>query len=228
MIEINAKALSKTLDRPASSWTPASLHRVFLLHGCAVVRGAVDCATRTRVKQAIDTAYLGRPSEPHVYDTDITTATQGAVTGWELAVSPLIQDFLKLAFSGQSWKPAYVTARRIQGMEANQEWQQPLELHLDSQFHGFNFTVNFWVPFDTCGVDAPSLQLVPLDYHRTREFSQYTGQLLRDNDQYYFGYFRSDLLDPEASTKGVRSELLLPARDESWRSHRVLQLDHSW
>lgn len=39
-------------------------------------------------------------------------------------------------------------------------WQAPLGPHLDSFFHSFNFTVNFWIPFRDCGLDAPSLAVV--------------------------------------------------------------------
>ena len=39
-------------------------------------------------------------------------------------------------------------------------WQAPLGPHLDSFFHPLPFTVNFWVPFRDCGIDAPSLAMV--------------------------------------------------------------------
>jgi hypothetical protein len=208
MPEINASALAHKLDAPESSWTPETLHQTFLKFGCAVVRGGVDREVQRTIRAAVDVAYQGT-SDAHVYDKDISKASEGRLSGWELVDTALLQNFLALTFSGQEWRRAYIAARRIQGVRDNPDWQRPLELHLDSQFHGFDFTVNFWVPFDRCGVDAPSLQLIPLSYQKTREYSQYTGELLREGEPYYFGYFRSDIVDPSAAIEAFGPECFL-------------------
>jgi hypothetical protein len=209
MAIVDARALARKLDAPASSWTPEKLHLTFLKYGCAVVRGAIDRSVQGKVKQAIDNAYLQKPDETHVYDPDIAVASKDGVSGWELVDTPLLQGFLRLAFSGQDWRRLSVTARRIQGVGQDKNWQPPLELHLDSQFHGPTFTINFWAPFDPCGVDAPSLQLVPLDYRSTRAWASYTGKALRENEKWYFGYFRPDLADLESATAAFGPDCFL-------------------
>jgi hypothetical protein len=198
-MEIDARALAPKLDRRADQWTPETLHRTFLKYGCAVVRGGIDHATQAKIKEAIDAAYLSRPG-PQVWHPDIMAASGGRVSGWELVDTTLLQDFLAIAFAGQDWRPSHVATRRVK-VASNQEWMKPLELHLDTFFHDFNFTINFWAPFDACGVDAPSLQLVPLNYRRTRAYSRFTGKVLRENEEYKCGYFRPDINDPNAATK---------------------------
>ena len=41
----------------------------------------------------------------------------------------------------------------------------------------------------------PSLQVVPLDYVRTRAYAGYTGRALRTGEQFRFGYFADRALD---------------------------------
>ena len=51
----------------------------------------------------------------------------------------------------------------------------PLGPHLDAFFHSFAFTVNFWVPFRDCGVEAPSLGVVCAPFRDIVSFSGYDG-----------------------------------------------------
>lgn len=199
MTRIEAKKLSRELDRNIRDWTPESLHRTYLTHGCAVVRGAIDATRRAQVKEAIGQAYAEKPGALHVYNRDIEASSGGNVSGWELVDVPLLQDFLSLTFRGQGWGREHVTARRISGIDSDTFWQDPLDLHLDAQFHHFQFVVNFWVPFDRCGEDAPSLQLVPLNYRKTRAWSQFIGHQHRQDEPFFFGYFRKDLPNPDTS-----------------------------
>ena len=52
---------------------------------------------------------------------------------------------------------------------------EPLGPHLDAFFHSFAFTVNFWVPFRDCGVEAPSLGVVRAPFRDILSFSGYDG-----------------------------------------------------
>jgi hypothetical protein len=188
----NAQEISKVIDR--HDWTPDALHDVFVKYGCAVVRQAVPENLLFEIKNGIDLAY-SRKDDLHVYDKDIAKATDGRLTGFEAAETPLLQEFLGLVFRGQNYKRAHVTARRIQGTELQQEWQKPLDLHLDCQFHSFNFTVNFWMPFENCGVDAPSVQFIPIDYQSTRRYSGFNGALQRHGQNWQFGYFPAGVFE---------------------------------
>jgi len=193
---IDASLIAREIDRRADQWTAESLHRAFILHGCAVVRDVIPLDRLSKIRDLINVVYE-TTSDLHVYDRDLEQFTEGRITGFELADVPLLQDLLRLVFRGQNWKRDSVSARRIQGVKANQNWQQPLELHLDSQFHGFQFTVNFWVPFQDCGEHSPGLQLVPTSYRDARRHSGFTGEKFRD-DEWFRGYFHEEALSPKA------------------------------
>jgi ectoine hydroxylase-related dioxygenase (phytanoyl-CoA dioxygenase family) len=193
---IAAAELAPLLDRDLSDWTPESLREAYLRYGCAVIRRAVPADLIERTRAAIDKAYQSAPGD-HVYNKQIKAASGGALTGYELVGDPKLKRFLDLVYSGQLYFRKNATARRIQGNEGNPNWQEPLAFHIDAQFHRFPFTVNFWVPLEDCGVDAPSLQVLPLDYLSTRAYSGYTGHLLRPGEPFRFGYFANRVFDPD-------------------------------
>jgi hypothetical protein len=206
---INASAVVGTgkLDRAASEWTGSSLHRAFLRSGFAIVRGVVPLTLLKEVECEIVRAYA-KTKEIHVYDRDLLVTTGGRISGFELVDLPLLNDLLARIYDGQHWRKLDVTARRIEGSKDDQGWQQPLELHLDSQFHPFQFTTNFWLPFQDCGVDSPCLQLVPLDYLQTRQYSGYTGSPLREGEDRHTGYFPQGIFDLAEVTRKLGGECL--------------------
>jgi hypothetical protein len=197
-LDVNASELAKLVDRPAERWTPEALHEIFLTHGCAVVRGAIsaECLEQSRI--AVDGAYGRKADRLHVYETDIAEGTNGALNGFELVETPLLQRFLGLVFRNQSYRRQGVSARRISGAPSNAGWQEPLQLHLDSQVHPLEFTVNFWIPFQECGIDAPGLQLLPVSHLTTRQYSGYTGTRLREGDEWNMGYFSLGIFDMDS------------------------------
>jgi ectoine hydroxylase-related dioxygenase (phytanoyl-CoA dioxygenase family) len=186
---------SGPLDLPASQWTAAALHQTFLTRGCAVVREAIQPRLVKQVSDITGLAYHRKGEPEHVDEEDIVKAHWWRRTDpYTMAASPLLQDFLHLVFGGPEFKRLGATARRIRGQELHSvDWQKPLELHLDSFFHPFEWTVNFWIPFDPCGEEAPCLQLVPVDYKRTREFSQFSFEKHREAE-HHFGHFPEDVL----------------------------------
>jgi hypothetical protein len=198
MPEIDADSLIPILDRRAEDWTAEGLRETFMKYGCAVVRQMAPIAALQEVEAAIAAAYSVKTSPGfHVYDADIANASEGRITGYEIVDTPLLRRFLTLVYQGQTYRRSSVNARRIQGVEGNETWQEPLGLHLDAHFHPFAFTVNFWVPFQECGVEAPGLQLLPLAYKETRAYSGYTGAIHRDGQRWNRGYFRSDYFDAD-------------------------------
>jgi len=206
--EIDASAIAQVVDRPLSMWTPESLHEVFLKHGCAVVRNAVQPELLGRVGTAVEAAYA-RTDDVHVYDGDLKISSNRALSGFEIVDDPKLKKFLNLVFSGQLHFKKNATARRIRGGTPDKNSQEPLELHLDSQIHRFQFTVNFWTPLSSCGVDSPTLQFVPLDYLKTRSYSGYVGKLLRDGEDFNLGYFAKGAFDIEAVTRSFGDNCFL-------------------
>jgi hypothetical protein len=195
MGEIRAAELAGQLDRDISRWTPQRLHEAYGQHGCAVVRGAIDTATMRDVATAMDAAYE-TASEANVTEHDLAKVTRGKLTGFELVEgSTFLREFLDCVYRDLAYRRLSVSGRRIQGIEFGKDWQKPLDLHLDSQFHQLLFTVNFWVPFQECGIDAPSLQLVPIDVKTTRRYSGFRGSLLRQGEPINFGLFKQGAFD---------------------------------
>jgi hypothetical protein len=176
-------AIFRAIDRDVTTWTPESLRAAFVEHGCAVVRGAIDLETIARVR-AITSDLYTRTGEVHVFEAEIAKATQGRISGFDLISNPLLAQFLARIFAGQRYQRESTVARRITGTQCQAGWQAPLTLHVDSFFHEFWFTVNFWVPFDECGVTAPGLQLLPIDYRETRRYAGFSRRPIyqrRDN-----------------------------------------------
>lgn len=67
---------------------------------------------------------------------------------------------------------SHTVSRRMGMVRKPPHWGVPLTPHLDAFVNALEFTVNFWVPFQACGVDAPALAVVlaPFD-----EIVAYTG-----------------------------------------------------
>jgi hypothetical protein len=53
---IDASELAVALDRPLADWTPDTLRKCYLRHGCVIVRGAIAPALIEQVRLAIDKA----------------------------------------------------------------------------------------------------------------------------------------------------------------------------
>lgn len=183
-------AVFRDIDRDVAAWTPESLRAAYIRHGCAVVRGAIDRDMIERLRE-VTSAIYARTNDVHVYEPQIVEATQGRVSAFDLIGNPTLKRFLDLVFAGQRYGRESAAARRIMGGKRQQDWQPPLALHVDSFFHEFWFTVNFWVPFDECGIDAPGLQLLPINYRDTRRYAGFSRKPVHpfrdgtENSQYF-------------------------------------------
>ena len=155
------------------------MRECYLRHGCVIVRGAIAPALIEQARLAIDKAYQ-RTSEVHIDADAIAAASGGTLTGFELVAHPTLKRFRDLVYSGQLYFQESVTARRIQGSETGLDWQEPLTLHLDAQFHRFRFTMNFWVPLQDCGIEFAIVAngSAGLPYH-TRLFPLYRAPIAR-------------------------------------------------
>ena len=91
-------------------------------------------------------------------------------------------------------------------VDQGKSWQEPVIWHFDAQYHRpQHFSLNFWVPLDDCGIDAPGLQIIKGDHLKTQRFVQFdpdTGTFdtdrLKSINENVFEYFdRDQLFAPE-------------------------------
>ena len=70
-------------------------------------------------------------------------------------------DLLREVFGDREYEISSDTsARRVGRVREPPHWLPPLGPHLDAFVHPPRFTVNFWIPFQECGIDAPGLGVV--------------------------------------------------------------------
>lgn len=90
--------------------------------------------------------------------------------------------------------------------EQGKSWQEPVIWHFDAQYHSpQHFSLNFWVPLDDCGIEAPGLQIIKGDLLETQRFVQYDPEAksfnadrLKSINENVFDHFdRNQLFAPE-------------------------------
>lgn len=197
--QLEAEKIAHLIDKRMTEWTPDTLKAAYLNYGCAVVREAIDLSAINALRDLIDEAYKQTSDQYHVYHRELLALTDNRVSGFEIATNvPLFRSLLSQVFEGQHWREESVTARRIVVDNSTiAHGQEPLRFHLDAWFHGFQFVVNFWIPFQDCGVDAPCLQFVPVDYLSARKYSGFTGDKIDDSPRANFAFFDQDALLPD-------------------------------
>jgi hypothetical protein len=82
-------------------------------------------------------------------------------------------DLLDKVFGGRGYQiDQHTASRRVAMVRKPPHWGMPLTPHLDAFVNALEFTINFWIPFQACGTDAPSLGVIlaPFD-----EIVAYTG-----------------------------------------------------
>jgi hypothetical protein len=143
----------------------------FLNQGCVLLRNFVDAA-------ALDRAY------------DMTLKAYACVDGYHIYPDhlrqlgmPMYSDILfgerhfamlREVFGDRECEISVDTcARRVGRVRAPPHWLPPLGPHLDAFVHPSRFTVNFWVPFQECGVDAPGLGVVCAPFDDVLSFAGY-------------------------------------------------------
>lgn len=208
--------MQRQLEFDARSAAADDLHSAFMKNGCLVLRNAIDPAALGRIKKQTDDAFdrLGNPT--HVYEKDIVESSPNRFFrkrgAFDLVETLQFKKFRNLVFKGQPYKRQDATARRIKGRGVDtKSWQEPLKLHLDCFFHPFDLTLNFRIPFDPEGADAPGLQMVPADIRTTIAFSRYSNLPIEGHDGLYnFSHFPTDLLEPggAAGVYGLRESAI--------------------
>jgi hypothetical protein len=84
------------------------------------------------------------------------------------------RDVLDKLFGSRGYEISSQTAsRRVSRSRQPPHWLPPLGPHLDAFIHAPQFTVNFWVPFQACGVDAPGIGVVTAPFAEILSFTGY-------------------------------------------------------
>lgn len=100
-------------------------------------------------------------------------------------------------FGGESYRDQRNNVtRRIDTEPHGAGWQEPLGPHLDAFLHPLGFTVNFWVPFQICGITLPSLGVVCAPFNEIMRFVGYQNAAISEDkgDPFLnFGRFRPEM-----------------------------------
>jgi hypothetical protein len=103
-------------------------------------------------------------------------------------------DLLRCVFGDRDYDISSETsARRVGKVRQPPHWLPPLGPHLDAFVHPPRFTVNYWIPFQECGIDAPGLGVVQAPFAEVLSFAGYgNGEKLWDDPAPigHYTYFR--------------------------------------
>jgi hypothetical protein len=147
--------------------------RPFFREGCVLLRNFAEVDRLTKLINVVDDLY-GEIRDIHVNPRDMVQ--RGLPQFHEYIFDEKHNALLGEIFEGDYRVSEESCARRIDTTGGGEQWQTPLGPHLDAFFHPFAFTVNFWVPFRDCGIDAPSLATVRAPFQEILNFSGYDGR----------------------------------------------------
>jgi hypothetical protein len=145
----------------------------YFSEGCVLLRHFAAAAELAQLIQLVDHLYK-EVDEPHV--TPGHLEERGLRPFHEHIFRDKHYALLTAIFGDNKYKVCASTGTRRVGIAKStggQHWGAPLRPHLDAFFHPIDFTVNFWVPFRDCGIDAPSLGVVRVTFGDVLEYSRY-------------------------------------------------------
>lgn len=83
-------------------------------------------------------------------------------------------DLLDAVFGGRGYRiDDHTGSRRMATVRKPPHWGLPVTPHLDAFVNALEFTINFWIPFQACGIDAPSLAVVLAPFDEIVLYSGY-------------------------------------------------------
>jgi hypothetical protein len=143
---------------------------MLLRQGSVLLRNFVDAAALDHVHDLTTRAYETVVSY-HVHPNDLRAL--GMPMFSDILFSQRHFDLLRAVFGDRDYEISDETAaRRIAQVREPPHWLPPLAPHLDAFVHAPQFTVNFWIPFRDCGIDAPALGVVQAPFG---DIVSYTG-----------------------------------------------------
>jgi hypothetical protein len=134
-----------------------------LLHrGCVLLSNFVDTLALERAYDVMVKAY----DQVEIFHIQPGQLRQlGLPMYSDILFSQPHYDLLAKVFGGRDYEISAETAsRRVGRVREPPHWLAPLGPHLDAFIHAPRFTVNFWIPFQECGVDAPGLGVVEVSF----------------------------------------------------------------
>ena len=174
------------------STTPISdIVKSFGENGSILLRNFAEPARLQQLKAVLDGIYA-EVKDVHVFGDHLTD--RGLPEIHEYIFAKQHRELLDQVFAGWRCELYNTLARRMEppGLEpADEPWQQPLSPHLDAFLHGLPFTVNFWVPLQPCGADAPRLGVVRAPFGDILDFVGYhdEGRLYLPDPELNFARF---------------------------------------
>ena len=148
----------------------------FVRQGCILLRNFADPMRLLELKEVLSPVYE-EVNGPHVFQQHL--AERGLPDFMEYVFcSEKHHELLKLVYKGYKHRLLRGSARRVEpeGLgHGGPTWQAPLGPHLDAALHNFQFTLQFWVPLQPCGVDSPSLGVVCTDFDDVLKFVGFDG-----------------------------------------------------
>jgi hypothetical protein len=150
---------------------PDELVATYLRQGCVLLRNFVDAGALAQVYDMTVKAYE-HVEQFHVYPDQLREL--GLPVYSDMLFSQQHYDVLDKLFGGRDYEIAEDTvSRRMASVREPPHWMAPLGPHLDAFLSGPQFTVNFWIPFQECGIDAPSLGVIQAPFAEILSFAGY-------------------------------------------------------
>jgi hypothetical protein len=165
---------------------------IYFTNSFIILRNFVEPAAVMRLSDDLQKVH-GTVDELHVRLTDFTNL--GLPHFHEYLFEQKHLDLLRAIFNGAAYNVSGATHSRVIDVRPGGSGMPPLAPHVDAFFHAVEFTTNFWVPFDSCGVDAPSLGAVRAGFKEILEYTGYDGgqNLNNPGNPWNLPRFREDM-----------------------------------
>jgi len=174
---------------------PDEITSAFLHQGCVLLRNFVNTATLARAYDLMVKAYE-QVEQTHVYPHHLREL--GLPMYSDILFTQRHHDLLRAVFGAHGYDISDHTAsRRIGIVFTAPQWVRPLTPHLDAFLNSLEFTVNFWIPFQECGVSAPSLGVILAPFREVVSFTGYqNGEQVWDdpNKLMLFSRFKPEMM----------------------------------
>ncbi|MDD9918809.1 MAG: phytanoyl-CoA dioxygenase family protein, partial [Rhodospirillaceae bacterium] len=117
-------------------------------------------------------------------------------------------------FDGDFRSSPSAHVRRISPSSEQQreQWQGPTPWHIDGQYHNpRHFGLNFWVPLNTCGIEAPGLRIIRANVFDMQRYVEYdpveetfnAGRLKTINETVFDDFEEGQIFAPELKVGDV-------------------------
>lgn len=158
-----------------------------LLHqGSVSLANFVDTAALARAYDLMVRTYdSGKVERKHVHPEHLRD--QGLPMFSDILFTPRHHDLLNTLFCDREYQiSSYTASRRVAFATKPPHWGLPLAPHLDAFLNSVDFTVNFWIPFQACGIEAPSLGVILAPFEEIVAYTGYQdGAIVWDDPEHF-------------------------------------------